>query len=131
MTTEAEQIAHFSKWSAKGYAVFNPNELAIESLPVIYGFNNGGSPGWYTGVLLAEDGASLGDHLCSHEGYMLSDLGILEGSRPDRHEEFQKHYPNGYKMDFVSYEDCAGHDGLNSAIKASEAILSELEKERT
>jgi hypothetical protein len=30
---------------------------------------------------------------------------ILEGTRPDRHEEFKAHYPDGYRMEFVGYEE--------------------------
>jgi len=55
--------------------------------------------------LLAEDGTALGSHLCSAEGYMPHDLGILDGSRPDRHEDFRAHYPDGYRMDFVRWND--------------------------
>lgn len=98
-------------------AVFNPENKNTEDLPVIYGFNNGGNPGWLQGLLMAEDGTYLGSHVCSNEHYMLGDLGILQGSRSDRHEHFQKHYPNGYKMEFVSYDDFENHQGLQNAIK--------------
>ena len=66
--------------------------------------------------LLAEDGTALGSHACSHESYMPHDLGILEGTRPDRHEDFRKHYPDGYRMEFVSYSDAKDHEGLNKAL---------------
>lgn len=97
------------------YAVFNPYNKPVQDLPVIYGFNNGGSHEWYNGCLLAEDGTGLGRHVCSHEGFMTGDLGVLAGSRPDRHETFQKHYPDGYRMDFVSAKDVRTHPGLDAA----------------
>jgi hypothetical protein len=100
-----------------GYAVYNPNNKPITELPIIYGFNNGGREGWYSGCLIAEDGTGLGGHICSSEGYMLGDLGILEGRREDRHTQFKKHYPNGYRMTFVSYEDVVKDEGLMKAIK--------------
>lgn len=103
------------------YAVFNPHGKPVDELPFIYGFNNGESPGWFSGVLLAEDGTPLGGHLCSHEYYMLGDLGITEGSRPDRHEDFQKHYPDGYRMDFVTFDDVRSHEGLSKAIDIASA----------
>jgi hypothetical protein len=119
VTTEAAARAylahHLMTVAGRPVAVFNPRDRPIAELPVIYGFNNGGSPGWYSGCLLAEDGAGLGGHICSHEGYMPHDLGILEGSRPDRHEEFRKHYPNGYRMEFVSQGDVKEHKGLMAA----------------
>lgn len=97
--------------------VFNPNGAAVESLPIIYGFNNGGSPGFMHGQLIAEDGTALGSHLCSGEGYMLGDLGILKGTRRDRHETFRKHYPGGYRMEFVGYPEVLKHAGLVEAIR--------------
>ena len=102
------------------FAVYNPNEKPVEELPVIYGFNNGGGGCFLAGALLAEDGTGLGGHGCSSEYYMLSDLGILEGSRPDRHEDFKRHYPDGYRMDFVSINDVKGHAGLDKAYKLNQ-----------
>ena len=117
------------------YAVHNPHDKPVTELPVIYGFNNGGSPGWYSGVLIAEDGTGLGGHLCSHEAYMYRDLGIEEGSRPDRHETFRAHYPDGYRMEFVSYAHVLGHPALNlaferNAAQREEATLPELVADR-
>lgn len=99
----------------KLYASWNPHSKPLEELPVIYGFNNGGTPGFYSACLLAEDGTSLGSHLCSAESYMYYDLGILQGTREDRHEGFQKHYPNGYRMDFVPGTESKTHPGLEAA----------------
>lgn len=102
------------------YAVYNPHNKPESELPVIYGFNNGGKPGWYSGCLLAEDGEGLGGHICSSEGFMYRDLGIVEGSRPDRHEDFRKHYPDGYRMDFVPESDVMTHPGLNAAYQRNQ-----------
>ena len=99
------------------YEVFNPHDKPLEELPFIWGFNNGGSPGWMSGCLISQDGEGLGGHLCSAEFYMYHDLGIEKGSRSDRHEGFRKHYPDGYRMDFVPYEDVCTHEGLQAAIK--------------
>lgn len=115
--------------STARYAVYNPCGKAVEELPVIYGFNNGGSPGFMDAVLIAQDGACLGSHLCSAEGYMPGDLGCLPGSRPDRHEDFQKHYPDGYRMDFVS-GDPRKHAGLMAAIALNQQRAVEASPER-
>ena len=124
MTTAIAEKAylyeHLRQWEGKGYAVFNPHEKPIHELPVIYGFNNGGGSYFLSAVLIAEDGTALGSHTCSNEGYMPHDLGILEGSRPDRHETFRAHYPDGYRMDFVGYNDAAAHEGLQRAFKLNE-----------
>jgi hypothetical protein len=117
------EAQHNHALADKGYAVFNPLEKPVSELPVIYGFNNGGSAGWYSAALLAEDGTGLGSHICSAEAYMRHDLGILEGCRPDRHERFQKHYPEGYRMDFVGAVEVrtGGHAGLESAYQLNQA----------
>lgn len=108
---------HLLEMEGKPYAIFNPENKPVQSLPIIFGFNNGGSAGWYDAVLIAEDGEHLGGHLCSHEGYMRHDLGILEGTRPDRHEEFKKHYPGGYRMAFVSHNEVRSCEPLMKAIE--------------
>lgn len=124
MTTpeaEARYLAqHQAEIQGRSVAVHNPHGKPVGSLPVIYGFNNGGSPGWYSGQLLAEDGAGLGGHVCSNEGYMQNDLGILEGSRPDRHETFKNHYPDGYRMVFVRLDETKTHPGLNAAYRKNQ-----------
>ena len=106
----------------KNYAVYNPKKLKIKDLPIIYGFNNGGCIGMLSAQLIAEDGTCLGGHCCSSEGFMYGDLGIIKGYRKDRHEDFKKHYPKGYRMDFVSHGDVKAHDGLSNAIKLNEKL---------
>jgi hypothetical protein len=122
MTTPAQAnlylAQHLAEIEGQGYAVYNPHNKPLDELPWIIGFNNGRSPGWYHAQLIAQDGTPLGGHLCSHEGYMPHDLGVLEGSRPDRHEHFRAHYPNGYRMDFVSSVDVLKDPRIEEAIAA-------------
>ena len=97
-------------------AVFNPHGKPVEELPVIYGFNNGGGGDMWYAQLIAEDGTPLGSHCCSSEGFMPHDLGVIAGSRSDRHErDFQTHYPDGYRMAFVRYSEVGSHEGLQRA----------------
>ena len=100
--------------------MYNPNGGPVSELPVIYGFDNGGGSLFLSALLIAEDGTHLGSHACSSEAYMPADLGILEDSRPDRHEKFKEHYPDGYRMEFVSYDDVPNHEKLMAAIKIAE-----------
>jgi hypothetical protein len=129
MTTPAAarlyEAQHLAEMEGKEYAVYNPHGKPLAELPVIYGFNNGGSPGWYSACLLAEDGTGLGGDVCSSEGYMPHDLGVLDGTRADRHEHFREHYPDGYRMDFVSYNDVRGHEALNLAFERNKAMRPE------
>lgn len=118
---------HNMRYAGRAFAVYNPHERDLADLPFIIGFNNGGSAGFLEAVLIAEDGTCLGGHLCSAEGYMYADLGILEGTRDDRHEAFKAHYPDGYRMDFVKYSDVKTHALLNKAIELNR--LAEESKE--
>jgi len=126
MTTPTAAAAYLAMHqfsnAGKKPVVFNPEDKPVAALPVIYGFNNGGASGWLEAILLAEDGTFLGSHICSDEGYMPHDLGVLEGTRPDRHVHFQAHYPGGYRMEFVCYKDAQRHKGLNAAILRSRAL---------
>lgn len=51
---------------------------------------------------------------------MRGDLGIEEGTRPDRHETFRQHYPNGYRMAFVPHDEVRAHAGLCAALKRNQ-----------
>ena len=52
MTTQAAAnlylAQHQNEMDGRGYAIYNPNGLPLDDLPVIYGFNNGGYDSWYT-----------------------------------------------------------------------------------
>lgn len=119
---------HNLEHEGRGNAVYNPKGLPMSELPFIYGFNNGGSVGWYSAQLISQDGHWLGSHTCSDECYMPADLGVLEGTRPDRHEEFQKHYPDGYRMVFVPYHRVRENDGLMAAVAAADTVTEEQSK---
>lgn len=121
MTTKAAAELYLSQhlgvWGDLPFAVYNPNNLPVDSLPVIYGFNNGGYDDWWEGGLLGEQGVYLGGHICSHESYMYHDLGIVEGSRPDRHEKFKELYPEGYRMDFVPAKEIPKHAAFQEVLR--------------
>jgi hypothetical protein len=120
MTTPAAEryylAKHLLEVEGRPTAVFNPFDKPLDELPVIMGFNNGGSPGWYNAVAIAQDGTILGGHLCTDEGYMPHDLGILAGCREDRHrEDYRKHYPDGYRMAFIPTDEIKGCKLLQEA----------------
>lgn len=122
MTTEAaaaQYLAeHLEACRGKKYVVHNPLNKPEAELPVIYGLCNGGSHDWLQALAIAEDGTSLGGHICSNEAYMPHDLGIIEGSRLDRHEEsYKPHYPEGYRMEFVWRKGIDTHVKLQEVVK--------------
>lgn len=130
MTTPAAEALylaqHICAHEGRQFAVYNPRSMPIDELPFIYGFNNGGSRSFLEGVIIAESGHVLGGHICSHERYMLADLGLLENTRPDRHEKvFRVHYPDGYRMAFVSSNEALTHPGLLAAIELNKTIETE------
>lgn len=122
MTTPAAEklyeAQHLHAMEGKPVAIYNPNNKPVSELPVIYGFNNGGRTGWLEAVLIDQNGVLLGGHICTSEAYMPHDLGILEGTRPDRHETFRQHHPDGYRMEFVPYAELEGHAGVKAAVDA-------------
>jgi|13_taG_2_1085334.scaffolds.fasta_scaffold04032_5 hypothetical protein len=99
----------------KHYVKHNPLNKPEDQLPVIYGYCEGGQLSNLVGKLIAEDGKFLGQHICSSEGWMYGDLGITD---PDsgRHKDFKEHYPEGYRMQFVSYNHVKHHVGLQDAL---------------
>lgn len=121
---------HYTDSDGKPYAVYNPKNVAVETLPTIFGFNNGGSHDWWSACLLAEDGNGLGGHICSHEVFMPGDLGCIEGSRPDRHEGFKKHYPNGYRMAFIPLADVEACQELMQAYALNQKLAKESQTEK-
>lgn len=132
MTTEYAaslyEAQHASAYNGRRLAMFNPHNKPESELPVIYGFNNGGEPGWMDACLMAEDGTYLGGHICSSEVYMPADLGVIEGTRPDRHEGFRQHYPDGYRMEFISSGEVRAHGGLLRAYKLNQSKAAELQE---
>lgn len=129
MTTEAAANFYLAKHlldlEGRRIAIFNPNKLPIEELPVIMAFSNSSSGGEGVAYAMAEDGTVLGSHYCSHEGYVSYDLGVLEGTREDRHEHYRLYYPNGYRMEFVSVAENLNHEKLKEAYR-----LNQLKGER-
>lgn len=98
-------------------------------LPKIFCFNNGGSIGFMSAIAIAEDGNVLGSHLCSSEGWMPIDLGVVEGTRKDRHEnQYSKHYPDGYEMEWVPTSAIEKHEALKKAFDANAALAVEAAK---
>jgi hypothetical protein len=93
--------------------------------PKIFCFSNVVGGGEGPAIAMAEDGTILGSHFCSHEGFARGDLGFLPGSRPDRHKDYAKHYPNGYEMVFVYADEIGKHEGLQAAFKLNQEQANE------
>ena len=90
--------------------------------PKIFCFSNVKGGGDGIAYAMAEDGNVLGSHWCSNEAFVRGDLGVTEGSRPDRHEDYAKHYPDGYEMEFIPASDVSDHAGLSKAFELNQAL---------
>jgi hypothetical protein len=66
---------------------------------------------------MAEDGTVLGSHWCSRESFVHIDLG---DGRKDRKEAYQKHYPDGYEIEFIPLSDVTAHAGLIEAYRLNQ-----------
>jgi hypothetical protein len=114
---------HLSLMAGKNAVCYNPKGLEQDKLPKIFCFSNVKGGGDGMALAVAEDGHVLGDHWCSNEHYVPHDLGVLEGCRLDRHEEsYQKHYPEGYQMEFVH------SDEVMDKLKVKNKLLSQSEQ---
>ena len=127
MTTPAAAAHYMEQHLMDNYgrkiATFNPHGKPLDELPRIMVFNNSqGGGDWNSCVAIAESGHALGNHICSHENYAPHDLGVIEGTREDRHETYRKHYPDGYVMEFVPAVDIEGHERLQAAFKRNDEI---------
>jgi hypothetical protein len=120
---------HLLERAGRKPVVFNPHGRPVEELPRIMAFSNTVAE---TGqavyailieaLAIAEDGTVLGNHACSHEGYINNDLGVLEGCREGRHiESYRKHYPDGYRMEFVPGECIDSYAPLQEAFRLNKA----------
>ena len=97
--------------------------------PKIYAFSNVKGGGEGVALAMAEDGTCLGSHFCSHEGFVSHDLGVTEGSRPDRHKTYAEHYPDGYEMEFVPSSSIESHEQLQEAFRLNSAKSPDVDDE--
>ena len=102
----------------------------MTDVPKIFVFSNTRRGGEGICYAMAEDGTVLGSHLCSHEVYARHDLGVIAGSRKDRHVDYAKHYPDGYEMEFVYAKDVLSHKGLMRAFELNQKQGKEAKESR-
>ena len=87
----------------------------------IYCFNNGGSPGWYQAMALADDGHLLAQHICSDVYFMRHDLGITSNWK---HDDYNAHFgPGKWRLEWV--DDVLTHDGLQAAYALNQKLPRE------
>jgi hypothetical protein len=87
--------------------------------------NSGAGTEWVMSVALAEDGACLGQHCSSSDGFARMDIGYVEplgpvsGPGQEKRRRFAEHYPDGYELVWV--DDPLHHEGLGAAYALNQA----------
>lgn len=82
--------------------------------PTIFVFCNSCSNMWHYVVALAEDGAGLAGHICSAHEFIAHDMGFMGNWK---HDVYDKHYPDGWQLEYVEQEDIPGHAKLQEAFR--------------
>lgn len=80
----------------------------------IYVFGNERWGNDYLGFAMAEDGSVLGSHLSSNEEWLASDLGATSDRN---HEAYADHYPDGFEVEYIPFDNVEKHEGLIEAVK--------------
>jgi hypothetical protein len=112
--------------------IYNPHSKPTKELPVIFGFPAGRykNSGNFEGILLAEDGTVLGKHLSSDEAWLATDLGLTDNS--SKHvDDMTKHYPEGFRCEYVKWDDVHTNAGLVTATANYLAKREQIESTQT
>jgi len=77
------------------------------------------SPGDVIGFALAEDGTALAKHLSSSVVFSKHDMGITSTWH---HDEYKKHYPDGYELEWIDEKDLGSHAGYQEAVRKATPV---------
>lgn len=69
---------------------------------------------------LAEDGTGLGSHLCSNPTFIRHDMGFTSSRHRDAYD---KHYPDGYDLEFIEPAFLDTHEGFQKAFKLNQEMV--------
>jgi hypothetical protein len=76
-----------------------------------------GSHGDVGAHALAEDGTGLGGHLSSNVSFAKHDIGLTSDWH---HDDYRKHYPDGYEVEWIDSKDLDTHEGFQKALKLNQ-----------
>ena len=86
------------------------NKIYIFCVPTgtsSYGrINDAEATGNVIGYALAEDGNCIASHYSSGRNWAKHDMGITSDWK---HEVYEKHYPDGYELEWIDFEDLDNH----------------------
>jgi hypothetical protein len=99
--------------------IFNPNNVDLTTLPVIYGFEDGGNAWGVLGRVVASDGTMFTGHVSSDDAWLQHDLGMLDSAYgTSKQREYAESFPDGYRTEFVRYKNVPHHPALWPLIEA-------------
>lgn len=90
--------------------------------PKIYVFANGKWRNDFVGLAIAEDGNVLSNHISSSETWLTYDLGVIS---MQRHDKYGAHYPDGFAVEYVPFDQVETHVGLLAAVQANAALAQD------
>lgn len=93
---------------------------AATDKPKIFGFVNGGSPGWWNVSAITEDGLCISGHCCSHPSWGPHDIGATSDWH---HDVYRQYYPDGFTVEWVA--DVKAHDGIQRAFALNRAMTED------
>ena len=85
----------------------------------IFVFCNSCAPQWHSAVAIAADGTGLTGHVCSGHAWFDHDMGF---SSNWKHDVYDKHYPEGWELEYVETTAIANHERLQKAFKLHRAM---------
>jgi hypothetical protein len=96
--------------------------IEVKKVPKIYGFHNSRNPhADAPASAIAEDGHGLAGHFCSNESFARHDLG-MNGTSNWKHENYNKHYPDCWCVEFVPCDEVMTHKGLSAAYDKNQEL---------
>lgn len=76
------------------------------------------------GYAVAEDGHCIGQHLSSNVMFSQHDMGFTSDWK---HDNYSKHYPDGYELEWIDEENLNNHQGWLDALKLNKELAKKEE----
>lgn len=88
------------------------------------------APNWgehdVIGYALAEDGTVLASHISSNKAFSQHDMGLTSNWK---HEAYEKHYPEGFELEWV--DDPDNHPGVAAAYALNQSAQQGVQRTAT
>lgn len=89
--------------------VYNPHNVAEDSLPSLYGVVTTSTPSNFSVVVITKDGKCIYQHVSPNEYWAKIDIGFTGEGRGNLTSIYGAIYPEGYKTEFVPFGEMYNH----------------------